>query len=679
MKKLFNIIAFFCILASVSSCWKENLIEAGASRHQVQELVAVAGDEEVTLSWSIPEGWEPTDYLITYTDAEGKAQSIYTQGATTYTVTGLVNGFEYTFNVQAIYGDLVSGVIFKAVKPVTSRIAVKDLSFTTDPDKEKKEQYILVTWTKPSDLVLNYQLTYYPETDKNNKKTIEIDGKATEYKITGVNNETNYVINVVANYPKGSAEAVMVKVRFVIPYFVSRDTAASGQPITYTFNFEKYPTAKNIKWTFPDKTVLEGNEVTYGIFATGVQKVVLSAEVNDEIAEWDVEVTLREYVIDTNNLDKGSSAYQGFKGGYPVFSPDRKTVYGLTFQKPIGLYAYDTDSGVEKWRFIPAAVAAGYNPATVNPVNGDIYFGTTTAGQFYCVGPDGNQKWMFTGAASMQSTAPAVSADGSVVYVLDKSGNLFAIYAASGLQKWTKKLGAAGAALLINGDTVIAAVQNNSSAVYFLSAADGTEVATTLTTTNAPTDISGFAVADDKKTAYLSMKPSGILSIDLEKKTLIKELMIGTNNLYAPVVSSDGVVVVGSKDGCIYGIKGDLSEVLWTIVHTGTAVSNAFNYSHPAADTAGKIYITSGGVQNTNYIIKAADGSVLDSYQYGSANQKQMGGNNFADGVFYAAFIGGGSENGALIGKYVGGTRKFWGGPGGDPCGSGCIQSPLLN
>jgi hypothetical protein len=186
-----------------------------------------------------------------------------------------------------------------------------------------------VTWTKPSDLVLNYQLTYYPETDKNNKKTIEIDGKATEYKITGVNNETNYVINVVANYPKGSAEAVMVKVRFVIPYFVSRDTAASGQPITYTFNFEKYPTAKNIKWTFPDKTVLEGNEVTYGIFATGVQKVVLSAEVNDEIAEWDVEVTLREYVIDTNNLDKGSSAYQGFKGGYPVFSPDRKTVYGL--------------------------------------------------------------------------------------------------------------------------------------------------------------------------------------------------------------------------------------------------------------------------------------------------------------------------------------------------------------
>jgi hypothetical protein len=56
-----------------------------------------------------------------------------------------------------------------------------------------------------------------------------------------------------------------------------------------------------------------------------------------------------------------------------------------------------------------------------------------------------------------------------------------------------------------------------------------------------------------------------------------------------------------------------------------------------------------------------------------------MGGNNFADGVFYAAFIGGGSENGALIGKYVGGTRKFWGGPGGDPCGSGCIQSPLLN
>ena len=73
-------------------------------RHQVENLVATPGDEEVVLSWTLPEGWEATDFLITYNDAASLPVSIYTEGEKSYTITELVNEFEYTFSVQSIYG-----------------------------------------------------------------------------------------------------------------------------------------------------------------------------------------------------------------------------------------------------------------------------------------------------------------------------------------------------------------------------------------------------------------------------------------------------------------------------------------------------------------------------------------------------------------------------------------------
>ena len=80
------------------------------------------------------------------------------------------------------------------------------------------------------------------------------------------------------------------------------------------------------------------------------------------------------------------------------------------------------------------------------------------------------------------------------------------------------------------------------------------------------------------------------------------------------------------------------------------------------------------------YVFNAADGTTpISAETYGDNDAyKQMGGNNFLNGFLYSGFIGAGSVNGALVGHYFGGERKFWGGPGGDICGSSCLQSPLL-
>ena len=64
MKKLlFSILAVAGLSLSVTSCWKENIPEAGAARHQVTELKAVPGDEEAQLSWTMPEGDGPCKYV----------------------------------------------------------------------------------------------------------------------------------------------------------------------------------------------------------------------------------------------------------------------------------------------------------------------------------------------------------------------------------------------------------------------------------------------------------------------------------------------------------------------------------------------------------------------------------------------------------------------------------------
>jgi outer membrane protein assembly factor BamB len=682
MKKLIYIFAALCLGMGITSCMPETLInDTDTPRHQIENLKAVVGDEEVTLSWTVPQGWEPTDYQITYNDADAVKQTILTGGKTTYTVMNLVNGHDYAFNVQAIYDKAISNIVDITAKPVTSRIAVKSLSFVTDPDKEKKDQYVELTWEKPSDLVLNYTLTYYPEMTESDIKNVTVDKDATSYRIEGITNEDNYVITLTANYPKGAAPAAETKVYFKIAYFVNQTSGATGQVIRFQFNKEAYPTATDIKWEFPGGTTVEGETAEWVVAGVGKKDVILSATINGKTVVWPgIELTLRQNILETTDfVFGGGQKYNGFKGSYPVFSPDGKTIYDVSFNKISNLYAYDLTTGEEKWRYVPDNATGSYNPPTVNPVTGDIYYGTQTAGEFYCVTPEGQLRWKYTGAGSMQSTAPAVSADGNVLYILDKNGKLAALNTTDGSEIWTVALGKAGAALLIDGDTIFAAVQDKTAAVHILNRHNGTKVAETLVANNDPTDISGFAVSDDKKTAYMPLKAGGMMSIDLVNLTKIAELTFAANNVYAPVVASNGYVVAGSKDGCVYALSPDLKEVKWTFVHGGTPVNNVFNYSHACADDQGRVFITSGQTKNNVYILDAATGNVLSSESYGENNgQKQMGGNNFNEGFLFSAFVGAAPDNGAFIGQFVGGNRKFWGGPGGDICGSCCLQSPIL-
>lgn len=665
MKKLLFIILTAAGLSlSVTSCWKENLPEAGAARHQVTDLKAVPGDEEAQLSWSMPEGWNPTEYLITYTD--GDKISLRTSEKS-YSVTGLTNGETYTFEVQAVYGDLISGAVSAAAKPTTSRFAVSDLV------AEGSANMVILTWTKPSTNVTSYTLTY--SSDNTAAQEISIEADKESYTIDELENDVIYTFSLVANYAKGPSEPAVAKAMpaLAVPYFLDRTTAAVNQPVKFTFNTEGYPSATNIRWTFPDGKILTGTEVSYGIPSSGTQQVILTIHLGDKDKSWTIELQIRDYVVNYIDWECVGANYNGFKGSCPVFSPDGKTVYNITFNKTTCLYAFNVETGELAWVYKPSTVAGSYNMLTVNPVTGDIYFGTTANGQFYCVNAKGDLKWKFDGAGSMKSAAPAVNKDGSVVFIGDGAGNIFALDAASGAKKWSAALGSAAAGLLVNGNELVAGAVNGT--VTFYNTADGTVI----TSLKFPcmTDITGFAVGNDKRTVYLPAK-TAMCSFDLETRAiLVESLSVADNNLYEPVVAPNGNVYVAGKDNCVYCIDKDLTRVVWKYQHTDAAgkVVNAFNYSHPCVDTENHLYITSGQTGNVSYIFNA-DGKVKESWTYGSSNQqKQMGGNNYLNGVLYSAFVGNTGDNGAFYGKYVGGERaNTWSTHGGDICGSCCLK-----
>lgn len=665
MKKLLFIILTAAGLSlSVTSCWKENLPEAGAARHQVTDLKAVPGDEEAQLSWSMPEGWNPTEYLITYTD--GDKISLRTSEKS-YSVTGLTNGETYTFEVQAVYGDLISGTVSAAAKPTTSRFAVSDLV------AEGSANMVILTWTKPSTNVTSYTLTY--SSDNTAAQEISIEADKESYTVDELENDVIYTFSLVANYAKGPSEPAVAKAMpaLAVPYFLDRTTAAVNQPVKFTFNTEGYPSATNIRWTFPDGKILTGTEVSYGIPSSGTQHVTLTVHLGDKDKSWNIELQIRDYVVNYIDWECVGANYNGFKGSCPVFSPDGKTVYNITFNKTTCLYAFNVETGELAWVYKPSTVAGSYNMLTVNPVTGDIYFGTQSAGQFYCVNAKGDLKWKFDGAGSMKSAAPAVNKDGSVVFIGDGAGNIFALDAASGAKKWSAALGSAAAGLLVNGNELVAGAVNGT--VTFYNTADGTVI----TSLKFPcmTDITGFAVGNDKRTVYLPAK-TAMCSFDLETRAiLVESLSVADNNLYEPVVAPNGNVYVAGKDNCVYCLDKDLTRVVWKYQHTDAAgkVVNAFNYSHPCVDTENHLYITSGQAGNVSYIFNA-DGKVKESWTYGSSkNQKQMGGNNYLNGVFYSAFVGNTGDNGAFYGKYVGGERaNTWSTHGGDICGSCCLK-----
>lgn len=676
MKKLIHICILSGLAALAASCWTEDIPEAGAARHQVEALTATPGDEEVTLAWEIPDGWNPTDYIVFYTDEESQTVTLRTGGASRYVVDKLTNGISYNFNVQAVYGKLISNAVTVAGRPSTSRLPVTDLTVTDTGDG-----YVALAWSAPSTLVEKYTLSYYIEDMPGDIRTQEIGKEQTAYRCEGLTNDKTWFFLLAAEYAKGPAEADVVRAMptKAIPYFISSETAAVDQPVTFEFNRTAYADASDVTWTFPDGAVLTGDKVLSGFKTTGNQTVMLSAKIDGSSREWKITVEIRPYVVKFMDWEQADGAkYESPTYTCPVLSPDAGTVYVNTGNKVSNLYAFDVRTGKNKWTFRPTdngdMQAESKSMVAVNPVSGDIYYGTSAGGQFYAVKPDGTLHWKFSKCGSMNSAPPAVSADGTVVYIADAKGALYALDAETGTEQWSAPYaaGSCGYGLLVNGGEVVLAAKT---AIHFVNAADGTKIeAVSVSIVNSI----GFAVSPDRKKAYFAYATT-LAAVDLDSHTLYARSAAGGDNYYQPIVAGDGTVFAGTKDGYVRFFSPDLQ----TMIHEeqpSSVKKNTFNFTRPLVDANNRFYIMASGNSTEDSLVLEYDtsGNKISDWSYTQNNCQN--GCNLADGVLYTVNQGSGDGgNGLFIGKYIGAARgRGWSSHGGDHCGSGCIQSPLI-
>ena len=676
MKKLIHICILSGLAALAASCWTEDIPEAGAARHQVEALTATPGDEEVTLAWEIPDGWNPTDYIVFYTDEESQSVTLRTGGASRYVVDKLTNGISYNFNVQAVYGKLISNAVTVAGRPSTSRLPVTDLTVTDTGDG-----YVALAWSAPSTLVEKYTLSYYNEDMPGDIRTQEIGKEETAYRCEGLTNDKTWFFLLAAEYAKGPAEADVVRAMptKAIPYFISSETAAVDQPVTFEFNRTAYADASDVTWTFPDGAVLTGDKILSGFKTTGSQIVMLSAKIDESLREWKITVEIRPYVVNFMDWEQADGAkYESPTYTCPVLSPDAGTVYVNTGNKVSNLYAFDVRTGKNKWTFKPTdngdMQAESKSMVAVNPVSGDIYYGTSAGGQFYAVKPDGTLHWKFSKCGSMNSAPPAVSADGTVVYIADAKGDLYALDAETGTERWSAPYaaGSCGYGLLVNGGEVVLGAKT---AIHFVNAADGTKIeAVSVSIVNSI----GFAVSPDRKKAYFAYATT-LAAVDLDSHTLYARSAAGGDNYYQPIVAGDGTVFAGTKDGYVRFFSSDLQTMIHEEQPSGIK-KNTFNFTRPLVDANNRFYIMASGNSTEDSLVLEYDtsGNKISDWSYTQNNCQN--GCNLADGVLYTVNQGSGDGgNGLFIGKYIGAARgKGWSSHGGDHCGSGCIQSSLI-
>lgn len=676
MKKLIHICILSGLAALAASCWTEDIPEAGAARHQVEALTATPGDEEVTLAWEIPDGWNPTDYIVFYTDEESQTVTLRTGGASRYVVDKLTNGISYNFNVQAVYGKLISNAVTVAGRPSTSRLPVTDLTVTDTGDG-----YVALAWSAPSTLVEKYTLSYYNEDMPGDIRTQEIGKEETAYRCEGLTNDKTWFFLLAAEYAKGPAEADVVRAMptKAIPYFISSETAAVDQPVTFEFNRTAYADASDVTWTFPDGAVLTGDKILSGFKTTGIQIVMLSAKIDESLREWKITVEIRPYVVNFMDWEQAEGAkYESPTYTCPVLSPDAGTVYVNTGNKVSNLYAFDVRTGKNKWTFKPTdngdMQAESKSMVAVNPVSGDIYYGTSAGGQFYAVKPDGTLHWKFSKCGSMNSAPPAVSADGTVVYIADAKGDLYALDAETGTERWSAPYaaGSCGYGLLVNGGEVVLGAKT---AIHFVNAADGTKIeAVSVSIVNSI----GFAVSPDRKKAYFAYATT-LAAVDLDSHTLYARSAAGGDNYYQPIVAGDGTVFAGTKDGYVRFFSSDLQTMIHEEQPSGVK-KNTFNFTRPLVDANNRFYIMASGNSTEDSLVLEYDtsGNKISDWSYTQNNCQN--GCNLADGVLYTVNQGSGDGgNGLFIGKYIGAARgKGWSSHGGDHCGSGCIQSSLI-
>lgn len=625
---------------------KDELPQASWDLCEIGNLTAQPQDEAVVLSWDVPSQGTPTGYYVSWTPSSSGVSggNITLEKETAVTVTGLMNKESYTFSVQAIYGNKRSGRVSVKATPISSKLPPVDLIAIAGDGKVK------LTWSKPdAENLQGYKLIVSPD-----DRAIEIDDTNVElYIIQGLENGREYTVSLQAVYKGGESEAVTAKVTpgAVKPVIGLKNYILAGEPLELSYNDMYFMgDVRSVLWTFGDGTQDSGERVekTYTAGGAYLLKVeVTNADGQKETAETDVFVIASSWKSITGYV-KTSNA---------VFSHDGKTFYLPTANKVGDLNAFEAITGTKKWTFAISSITYG-GGAAVGP--DDVIYQAARDAKLYAVTSDGVQKWVYeTGAKNKNLDCfPAITADGSRVYILDGDNVLHAVNTSNATAIWTKRLegtdNKAGAIAIDKNGKIYVGTR---SFIYAFNAS-GEQLWQTAASV---TEIGSFAL--DGGTLYAAQIGGGGLIAVSTADGQVKWSVTSSGDAYAPVVGKDGSVYFVDKGGkSLYAVSAE--GVLKWKFNGGSALT----YCFPVLDEKGIIYFgTSGG---TIFAIDSATGTEAWKMETDATgdNAKIMSGMTVGpDKKLYVSYIGG---NMTAIPVFAGPETSTWSCRGGNIYGT---------
>ena len=402
------------------------------------------------------------------------------------------------------------------------------------------------------------------------------------------------------------------------------------------------------------KTMKSGNSLA--IEANGIQPFTLS----DALMEF--KVAFNGWKNQTLKIKNTNFA----------FSPDRKTAYVLTYldanvNRTLG--AFDIATGACKWEFDTGYAVNNGSHFGVNPATGEILVPGDK--KLLCLNADGTKKWEAALDGQTVGCGPAVSPDGDVIYVGTEAKDLCAFNASDGT-----KLGSVTgfskvlAAIIVNGSELFVSLKGSKNCYFydFSNPASPVQVGSTIALKANGTGIPSASVGPDKKTAYIPCSKY-ISCVDLETRTIVKEVTIGSDIVCGSVVTPSGDVAVVYKNdaGAMTLFSAGLAEKKWDF--SPVAYNNNFNYNTAVTDENGDFYVVDG--KGNAWFVKASDGKGTLLF-----NLPQTSGQTCTGMIGNVLFGAGNAAPAAVVGAVVPTSLNtaLWAGHGGDPCCSNCIQ-----
>jgi outer membrane protein assembly factor BamB len=281
----------------------------------------------------------------------------------------------------------------------------------------------------------------------------------------------------------------------------------------------------------------------------------------------------------------------GFDQTYatPAIAPDGTIYAAAMFHSNSGTYRIValTPQGDVKWNYVPPGGSVRTLSSPVIDGEGTVYFANANSG-IVALRPDGTVKWSVANPSRYYIGSPALSADGTRLYVGPDSSSFQALNTANGQVVWNAAQGSA-----------------SSPAV----GADGTIYL-------------GTAFTGPSAGSFIALNPDGSTKWEFRAGSSFNEFFA------SPAIAPDGTIVAGSKEGILYGFNPD-GSVRWS--------RNEINViQSPSIDADGNVYLNSASGLKSFDIV---DGSVHWELPLGGSavGQTIMG----TDGSLY--FMGAGT------------------------------------